>query len=625
MSLIIVVVGTESKQEREDLGRRISNRGKLRQGGATSEKSLDRVFFRSRPHRFDGHQRSQLFYDPRSGGAAILDGVLDNRRELADAFGLRSSELDLASDAGLIFEAYRRWGRACSQRLVGPFAFALWDAEKQGLYCARDPFGIRSLFYSDDGPRFAVASQARQLLESLPESLNEEFVVDFLAQGLAVRRATPFTGVHRLQPGHFLWFDGERSTTTRYWDPRELTPFAHDDQRRYHAEFREHLQQAIRGALEPSGPILCDLSGGLDSSSIACTLGEILSETGRSRDVRTTTFVLERARDVEEDEWRREICERYGFEGYEISMDDLMMTNIHEAADAWDEPNTSLFSYPVFQWYAEVAERVGAISLLNGMGGEAAVTSEGPVPVHLGDLLFSLRLPSFFRQFVHWRKGLHIPLLNLFTEAVLVPTFGNRYRLLERKKYEIPQWISPEFAARTAYKHRARVCWIDLRCPTRELQRRVERLHRISGFLLRGNLEQALLLRYPFLHLPLVEFALKVPFEYKADPIETRKLLRQGMAGLLPEPLLRRRAKPSGNPSVYHAFDRQWSALEPAFREPLLAELGIIDRSEFQKAMKLARIGHSTHTVPLLCTLALEFWARGVFGVRMEHRRLNIA
>ena len=622
MSVITAVFDTESRQESQLRGRRILSRGQVRNGGALIEKQLDRVFLGSRPYAFDAGRRRELFEDPESGGGMVLDGVIDNRRDLAAALGIRAGEPEFDSDARLVFEAYRRWGRSCPSQLVGAFAFALWDAEERGLFCARDPFGVRSLYYTGDGPHFAVASQARQLVEGVPSSLNEEFLVDFLAQGLAVRQPTPFAGVNRLEPGHSLWFDGKRSTTTRYWDPCELTPFSHNDEERYHDEFRELFQQAIRSALEPSTPILCDLSGGLDSSSIACTLGELMA-AGRERDgVHTMTFVLERSRDVEEDEWRLEICKRYGFEGHEIAMDDLLMTDLWEAAGHWDEPNTSLFAYPVFRWYAEVAERAGATSVLNGFGGEAVVTSEGPVPVHLADRLFSLRLPSFFRQLRLWRKGLHIPLLNLLAEAVLAPIFSNRYHLLPQKPYEIPKWISPDFAARTDFKRRARVCWCDLECRSRELQRRVERLYRISGFLLRGNLEQAVLVRYPFLHRPLVEFVLRVPFEYKADPVETRKLLRRSMAGLLPERLRSRRAKPSGNPSIYYAFDRQWSSLEPAVRDPLLADLGIVDRSEFQKAMKLARIGHSTHTVPLLCTLALEFWARRVLDVGIDQTRV---
>ncbi len=622
MSVISVVFSAGNPQDRGLRGRRILSRGKIRGGGEAVERRLDRVFLGCRPHGFDAGGGSPLFHDQDSGGGIVLDGVIDNRRDLAAALELEPGGQRLPSDARLVFEAYRRWGRDCCSKLVGAFAFAIWDPREQGLFCARDPFGIRTLYYTEDGSFFAVASQVRQLVENAPDALDEEFLADYLTQGIGVQPRTPFPGICRLESAHALWYDGRRATCTRYWDPRELSPFSHQDEGRFRAEFRELFRESIGCAVKPDTPILCDLSGGLDSSSIACTLGELLASEGETVPVHTMTYILGRRRDAREAEWIAEIRERYGFEGEELIVDDILMSDPWSSADQWDEPDTTLFSYPLFEWYVEVAERVGATSLLSGLGGEAVVGSEGPVPVHLADLLLSLRLPSFFRQLRVWRRGLHMPLINLLAEAVFWPTVSNRYRLMQVRKNEVPAWIAPDFAARTGYKRRALGSWCDLKCPTRELQRRVERLYRISGFLQRGNLEHSMLVRYPFLHLPLVEYVLRVPFEYKSEPIETRKLLRRSMADVLPDRLWRRLLQPTGNPFVYHAFERQWSSLEPVVRDPVLADLGVVDRSEFQRAMKLARIGHSTHTVPLLGTLALEFWARQVLGVEIGTSRV---
>ncbi|HUP21492.1 MAG TPA: asparagine synthase-related protein, partial [Thermoanaerobaculia bacterium] len=354
----------------------------------------------------------------------------------------------------------------------------------------------------------------------------------------------------------------------------------------------------------------------------SCTLGELLAQKPEKQRGHPMTFVYQREKSSDEEAWLREIQERYALVGHRIAVDDILMTDVWEGAGYWDEPNIEIFSFSIFRAYVEAVRSTGATAVLNGSGGEAVVTSERSVPVHLADLLASLRLPSFFDQLLAWRRGLHVPLLNLLIQAVVLPFLSNRYSLLESKPYEVPEWISPEFSARMEFQRRATGCWGDLKCRSRDRQRRLERLYRVSGFLTRGYLEQAALIRYPFLHQPLVEFALRVPHEYKADPIESRKLLRHGMADVLPEGLRRRLRQPTGNSPLYYALERQWSSFEPALRDPILADLGIIDRSGFEKAMKLARIGHSTNTVIMLSTLALEIWARRIFGVETGKARI---
>src|SRR5208283_2106921 len=105
------------------------------------------------------------------GACVVWDGRLDNREELRRAIVSRDGRVIDDTDPGLVLSAYLVWGEACAERLVGDFAFAIWDGRRRLLWCARDYLGVRPFFYFWDGKTFLFASEVRALLTNPRVSL----------------------------------------------------------------------------------------------------------------------------------------------------------------------------------------------------------------------------------------------------------------------------------------------------------------------------------------------------------------------------------------------------------------------------------------------------------------------
>lgn len=213
------------------------------------------------------------------------DARLDNREALIAALDL-SAVLSSIGDGELILRAYREWGEECPNHLLGDFAFAIWDAGAQKLFCARDHFGVRQFaYYHSPGRRFTFATDTDVVIENEPVShrLNQSRIADYL-DGLeeADLTSTFFENVFRLPPAHTLVVDKDgRVEVRRYWRlelGRELR--LHSDQA-YAEAFRDLFEQAVRCRLRSHGPVGSMLSGGVDSGAVVAVAARLLRQSGR--------------------------------------------------------------------------------------------------------------------------------------------------------------------------------------------------------------------------------------------------------------------------------------------------------------------------------------------------------
>jgi asparagine synthase (glutamine-hydrolysing) len=201
------------------------------------------------------------------GIVVVADARLDNAAALAATLGLASG----ASTGALIAAAYRCWGEDCPARLEGVFAFALWDAPRRRLLCARDLMGVRPLFYRSDGAalRFAKSADALATGTDRARTLRDEAVADFLYGRVLDAQGTWFAGVERLPAGHILSFTDGALRLRRF---ARITPVPFAAGGDIAGTLRQHLDAAVARQAEGCGNVGALLSGGLDSSSIACLL-----------------------------------------------------------------------------------------------------------------------------------------------------------------------------------------------------------------------------------------------------------------------------------------------------------------------------------------------------------------
>ncbi|MBS1157638.1 MAG: hypothetical protein H6R15_57 [Proteobacteria bacterium] len=200
----------------------------------------------------------------------VFCGRLDNRDELASALAIEPARLRGLADSALALAAYTAWGEASLRRLVGDFAFAAWSPGPQRLFLARDPLGMRPLYWHQSGDFLAFASAASALhaLPEIPCAVDEERLAEYLALLPHVGASSFYAGIQRVEPGHFVVIEQARSRSVRYhqFDLERRVVLSRDED--YVAAFREHLETAVRCRLRGVGEIGAHLSSGFDSSTI---------------------------------------------------------------------------------------------------------------------------------------------------------------------------------------------------------------------------------------------------------------------------------------------------------------------------------------------------------------------
>ena len=555
--------------------------------------------------------------DARARCVLVFDGRIDNRGELiAELSGVDAT----TDDAGLALAAYRAWGNACPSRLIGDFAFGLWDEDARRLLCARDPLGVRPLYVLLREGVVGFASQLRQLRALCPETppLDMEYVADRLALGVDRPNSdrTPYRGLSRLEPGHRLVAENGGVRIERYWEWRARAGRDHRNDEDYVDEFRDTFSEAVASRTWGSEPVWTDLSGGLDSSSITSVASRL---RGRPR-LSPVTVVFGESTFSDEREWAAEVERAVGLERHDIDGDvHHVFSRLAEAVQHWEEPHGAAAFFGVHERYARLMEGGGVPVLLSGIGAEAVVLSKHQEPAHLADLLRRGRLIELWRELDRWQRALKMPLSNLAFGYALRPLMG-RAGISYGWTPGGHDWIDRGFAAEWNLRDRARSGNMPRAGRGAADQWHVERIGWITGFLLRGYLEKACDIRYPFLHRPLVELALAMPWSLKAVPGEPKAILRRAMKGILPERVRRRTQNASTGHAAYNGLRKEWPVLEKLVDSSVLVELGAVDRERLRTALHLARQGHAPDLGGLLSTLTLDAWLQHAFQGRRRPR-----
>jgi asparagine synthase (glutamine-hydrolysing) len=284
-----------------------------------------------------GHQPMK---DPVTGNWIVYNGEIYNFRELRRELQGKGVEFRSQSDTEVILAAYRIWGEQCLDRFRGMFAFGLWDAARAELLLARDPMGIKPLYYSAAGKRFVFASEVRTILRSgfVVPKIDLNGVLSYLAFGSVYEPWTIVEGVSAVPPGHVITLKNGIVSAREYWNPLKAAETS--DYRDLHAangnrsatQLPEILRDAVLSHLVSDVPVGVFLSGGIDSSSLVA----ILNQAG----VRPTTYSLSfREKEFDESRYSRAVASQFNTEHHEIlvSQNDALAM-MPDALQAMDQP-----------------------------------------------------------------------------------------------------------------------------------------------------------------------------------------------------------------------------------------------------------------------------------------------
>ena len=372
-----------------------------------------------------GHQPMQ---DPDTGNWIVHNGEIYNFRDVRSKLENEGIRFASQSDTEVVLKAFGRWGEQCLSEFRGMFAFAIWDARRKRLFVARDPMGIKPLYYYQSSNCFLFASEVRTLLGTglVPRRLDEAGLLTYLTFGSVYEPHTLIEGVSALAPGHYLsWEKGEFSAH-KYWDLTDAR------EAQGVGDVSSTLDESVRMQLVSDVPVGVFLSGGVDSSSLV----GILSRSG----VRPSTFSITfREADYSEAEHSRAIAQLFKTDHHEITVSQQdALEAIPAALRSMDQPTVDgINSYFVSQQTRAAGVKVA----LSGLGGDemfAGYSSFASVP----------QMERFAHFWKHWPRLVRESVAGAF--GALAPTSDQNRKLVALIR-ENGRLVHPYFLSRMLF------------------------------------------------------------------------------------------------------------------------------------------------------------------------------
>ncbi len=568
--------------------------------------------------------------DRQSGTAAVLLGHLCYQDEILSRLP-QSILQSCTSDAAIALAVYRHIGRKGLEQLEGEFALVVWDGALRRLFALRDPLGCWPLFWRVLGTGVAVSTSLRPLKQLLPDtSLDLDFMAQFImlpspgGVELPTDR-TPFNEINRVLPGTMLTISPTGQVEThRWWDWTSKLSGNNSVTLEEAGEQYAHLfKQAVKQRVQ-KGRIAAHLSGGMDSSSVVCTARDwMLSGVGQPQ-LHTMTSVYKRPSLVGERAYTEMVIEQGGpVSAHFIDADDALdFLWFNEDIPYHDEPYAGLAQLGMKKLLIETAHRLGADTILTGLGSDQLLAAKG---LRIADLLRRGQWLTAMTEANRLAQAKNQGVWSILYQCGIEPTWPILMRdgigtFLQRGfgrwsnlgRFSIPPWVLPKFAhtyklqnigienARTIYGSSA-----ELSADLWAIQGSVGDW---SGWYLAAP--RGMRHSHPFLDPRLLSFCLGLPTAVKEIPGMPKPVLQTAMRGVLPEGIRTRRDKRSFNDVYWMGLSKHLPQLEAMVRTSRINELGVLDAKQLIQVMRQAAvgIGNAPACGRINTTLALIAW-----------------
>ena len=488
---------------------------------------------------------------PRSPGEAwiVYNGEVYNHAALRCELEALGHRFHTRCDTEAILHAYEEWGEACVERLVGMFAFAVWDPARRRVFLARDRLGIKPLYYRWAGGRLTFASEIKAILEdpATDRAVDPQAVYDYVGYEFVPGPRTMFAGIHKLQPGHTLTLEPGAISIRRYWDLtfRRVELDWEEAKRR----LLELLQKSVERRLMSEVPLGVFLSGGVDSSSVLAMMSRLTDQP-----IRTFTIGYDDP-SFSEIEYARAVSRQFRTLHTEVMIRPLAPEDIERGVWHLDEPMTDLSALPLMLLCQRVREDV--IVCLSGEGGDEVFVGYDRFRASRFSARYYERIPQGVRGVVEaivrklpdqeQKKGA-MNVLKRFVDGARLDPAGEHMRWQYFLSPELasglfqrdflggidpaPFRLVAEWASRCASRDRLdREVYVDLKMTMADSV-----LMKVDKMSMASSLE----VRVPFLDHELVEFATGLPPQWRMRGFETKTILKEAMLAHLPREILYR-------------------------------------------------------------------------------------
>jgi asparagine synthase (glutamine-hydrolysing) len=463
----------------------------------------------------------------------VQNGEIYNYRELRRELERAGHRFRTHADTEVLVHLYEQHGEGFAARLRGMFAIAIWDAPRRRLALARDRFGIKPLYYRDEGGQLSFASELRALPRG---EIDLDAVEAFLAFNSIPAPLTIFRDARKLPAGHVLVRDERGTRLERFARPAPVPvgELRDDEEAELVEELRARLRDSVRAHLVSDVPVGVLLSGGVDSALLAALAAQESSEPLRTFSI----GFAERSFDELED--ARRVASRYGTEHRELVLRPDAALLLPALADAFDEPFADSSALPTY-----LVSELAASDVKVALSGEGGDELFGGYYTYAADLLANRfrglaklarplveRLPtstgraSFDYKAKRFVRAAHLPPLERHHGWKEIFSADARAELTGRESdFDPVDLLRARFAETEGADELARLQDVDLG------------IYLVDDLLVktdRASMAHSLEARVPYLDTVVTNMALALPTRHKVRGLSKKVLLRKAAAPLLP-------------------------------------------------------------------------------------------
>ena len=364
------------------------------------------------------------------GLTITADARIDNRKELSKTLDIE--DIEDISDSYFILKSYEKWGDQCPKHLLGDFVFVIWDKIRKEIFCARDHFGVKPFYYYLSNETFFFASEINALKyhDEVGHDFNNLRIATYLVPLAENREYTFYESINRLPAASTLLINSDEMKKNTYWALDVNKEILMDSDEEYAQKFLEIFTEAIKCRMRSAYSTGSLLSGGLDSSSIACTMHKILQEENSNYDLKTFSIIFDDLNICDEKEYIDEVLLLDNLEPYFVKGDKYSPLNeINEVLESIGEP----FNVPNLYLHRELyqeAEKKEVRVLLDGFDGDTTVFFEERYAL---DLAREMQLKKLFSELKFMAKKSNLNLFQMFSISIILPLMSNNMQNLMQK------------------------------------------------------------------------------------------------------------------------------------------------------------------------------------------------
>lgn len=563
----------------------------------------------------------------------VFNGEIYNykelRRELEKVGGI---EFKSDSDTEVVLEYYRLHKEACLDKLIGMFAFAIYDTESKVLFIARDHFGIKPLFYFFDGKKFAFSSELKTLL-AIPEinlTINNKSLISSLNYLWVSGNETMFNNCFKLPPAHYIMLNADMGLKmSQYWNLRD------GDGRRNESEVTDELTKIIDESVDrhmvADVPVSAFLSGGLDSSLVSVLAAKINAKLSTY-----TIAISQKDKKIEQmpddQKYARELATLHHFDHNEILISSKIVELLPKIVRALDEPIGDPAAINTFL-ICEAARKRGVKVLLSGMGADEIFGGYRRHKASLLSLKFK-RLPEGIQKFVSsvvqrlpvkiGNRGIRFTRwAKRFLEFASLPfesayrrsySYYSREELAELLKEDSSKEINEIYNEHTTiFNSKFEGDLVNQMCNT-DLHLFLLGLNLTYSD--RASMAASVEVRVPFVDKKVIEYAMTIAGGLKIKGGVSKYILKKVAEKYLPHEIIYRPKAPFGAPIRSWISDELKPLVDDLLGEEAVKKRGIFKYASVKKIIDEDRMGVRDNAYRIYQLLTIELWFREFFDNR---------